>query len=418
MAKFSFIHAADLHLDSPFKGVIGEAPNIGEAIYSATFDAFESLVNLCIEKKVNFLLIAGDVYDSRDRSLRAQLKFRDGLERLCHNNIEVFVVHGNHDPLQGWSSHITWPSKTHIFSAEEVETLSFEIEGETVAYISGISYKEAQETRNLARLFQRKNQEIFNIGLLHCSVGKNPAHENYAPCTLDDLLDRGLDYWALGHFHEKAILTRYPHVVYPGNIQGRHIKESGERGCYLVEVSEAGEITTDFYPLDTIRWLTLYQSIDNFNTVDQLDHALLRLLDRHRDEVKPRSLICNVTLTGRCPLYTDLAQGGAVEALLQRLRDSNAHSVPFALIQRLMVNCGPEFDIESIKNGKDFSSQVVRVAEDLIQQNIEEKLKPVLASLYGNTRVRQFLTYPNTETLKLLIEGAQHLCLHKLDEES
>lgn len=418
MTKFSFIHAADLHLDSPFKGVIGDDPEIGEAIYYATFDAFDSLVNLCIDKEVNFLLIAGDVYDSKDRSLRAQLKFRDGLERLTNNNIEVFVVHGNHDPLQGWSSQITWPSGVNIFSAEQVETLSVEINGETAAYVSGISYKESEEKRNLARLFQRKEQEIFHIGLLHCSVGKNPSHENYAPCTLDDLLDSGLDYWALGHFHEKAILNRGPHVVYPGNIQGRNIKEPGERGCYLVQVSDTSEIAMDFYPLDTIQWLSLSMSIDNLRTADQLDKALFRLLDRQREEVKPCSLICNVTLTGRGPLYKELARDGAVETLLYRLRESHGHSVPFAFVQRLTVNCGPEFDMESIKSGRDFSSQVLRVAEDLMQQDIEERLKPVLASLYENPRGRQFLAYPDTGTLKLLIEGAQRLSLYKLDEES
>src|SRR3990172_993244 len=149
MTPFSFIHAADLHLDSPFKGVIGEAPHIAEAVYSATFDAFESLINLCIEKQVNFLLIAGDVYDGRDRSLRAQLRFRDGLERLAERGISAFVVHGNHDPLKGWSNQIVWPSGVHVFGAEEVETVTFAMDGKPVAFISGISYMEAQETRNL-----------------------------------------------------------------------------------------------------------------------------------------------------------------------------------------------------------------------------------------------------------------------------
>jgi len=417
MKPFSFIHAADLHLDSPFKGIIGEAPHIAEAAYSATFDAFESLINLCIDKQVDFLLIAGDVYDSRDRSLRAQLRFRDGLERLVKHRISAFVVHGNHDPLKGWSNHIVWPSGVHVFGSEEVETVTFSVNGEPVAYISGISYREAQETRNLARLFQKQNAEGFHIGLLHCSVGKNPAHETYAPCTLEDLLDSGFDYWALGHFHEKAILNQNPYVVYSGNIQGRHIREPNERGCFLVQVTEARDIEMIFYPLDKIRWISLSLSIDNLSTIDQLDEALFRMLDQKKEEVRPCSLICTITLTGRGLLYKELVQNGASDVLLQRLRESHGLSVPFVWVQRLQVNCHPEFDMDTLRKASDFSGQVVRVAESLMQQKDIEELKPVLASLYGNPRIRQVLTWPDSETLKFLIEEAQRLSLHKLDEE-
>ncbi|HLC15690.1 MAG TPA: DNA repair exonuclease [Thermodesulfovibrionia bacterium] len=416
MTPFSFIHAADLHLDSPFKGVIGEAPHIAEAVYSATFDAFESLINLCIEKQVNFLLIAGDVYDGRDRSLRAQLRFRDGLERLAERGISAFVVHGNHDPLKGWSNQIVWPSGVHVFGAEEVETVTFAMDGKPVAFISGISYMEAQETRNLAKLFKRQDAEGFHIGLLHCSVGKNPAHETYAPCTLEDLQTSGFDYWALGHFHERAVLSRNPCVVYPGNIQGRHIREPNERGCFLVQVSGAGSIEMTFYPLDKIRWVALSLSIDSLSTIDQLDQRLFRMLEQKKDEVRPCSLICTMTLTGRGPLYKELAQDGASEALLQRLRES--HGVPFAWVQRLEINCYPAFDMDTLRTGSDFAGQVVRVAESLMKQdNPLEALTPVLTPLYGNPRVRQVLTWPDSETLKSLIEEAQRLSLYKLDEE-
>lgn len=138
MANFSFIHASDLHLDSPFVGISTESEDVARALRSATFEAYDRLIELCIDKKVQFLVIAGDVYDGQDRSLRAQLKFSDGLKRLADHGIRSFVAHGNHDPLSGWSSNINWPEEVHIFQADQVETEFVELNGSCAQILSSL----------------------------------------------------------------------------------------------------------------------------------------------------------------------------------------------------------------------------------------------------------------------------------------
>ena len=139
MSNFSFIHAADLHLDSPFATLSPNNPDLAAMLRSGTFEAFDKVMQLCLEKRVDFLLVAGDIYDGADRSLRAQVKFRDGLKRLSEAGIRSFVVYGNHDPLDGWSSTLEWPPSVHLFG-DHVETLEVKRNGSLLACIQGISY--------------------------------------------------------------------------------------------------------------------------------------------------------------------------------------------------------------------------------------------------------------------------------------
>ena len=123
MPAFTFVHTADLHLDSPFVGLEQIDPEVASVLKDATFRAFDNIIDLCIESDARFLLVAGDVFDSGDRSLIAQLRFRDGLQRLDDAGINSFVVHGNHDPLDGWTASLDWPERTHIFQGDEVEAV-------------------------------------------------------------------------------------------------------------------------------------------------------------------------------------------------------------------------------------------------------------------------------------------------------
>jgi DNA repair exonuclease SbcCD nuclease subunit len=196
MKEFSFVHAGDLHLDSPFRGISARAPAVAGTIRSATFAAYESLVRLCLDESVLFLLIAGDVYDSADRSVRAQLAFRDGLKILAERGVQTFLVHGNHDPLDGWTSSVDWPEGVTVFGGEKVSTSIVTAGGAPAAAISGISYRRAVEHRNLASLFHAENTALFQIALMHANCGGNTRHEAYAPCRLSDLTGKGFDYRA------------------------------------------------------------------------------------------------------------------------------------------------------------------------------------------------------------------------------
>jgi exonuclease SbcD len=420
MNSFSFIHAADLHLDSPFKGVTAHASHIAETLRNATFEAFESMIQLCIDKEVQFLLVAGDVYDGADRSLRAQLRFRDGLARLARHDIRSFVVHGNHDALDGWSSAIEWPQGVHIFGYHKVETVTVDREGTPVASVSGISFPRRNEKRNLAKHFKKQNAPLFQIGLLHCNVGSNTGHDPYAPCELKDLVTIGLDYWALGHVHKKELLNEDPLVVYPGNTQGLSIREQNERGCYLVTVDEKKRVDIQFQPLDSVRWYTVTVGIEEIESIHQLDHTISEEIEKVRERADSRPLICRVTLTGRGSLYKELQRDNAALDILERVRENYSGDTPFVWVQKVEVDCRPEVDVRERMKGEDFIAQVLQLSDAIRRSEtpIHEVLMPVLSDLFHNRRVEKAIGFPSEEELEQMLRKAELLCLDKLEPES
>ena len=416
MSRFTFVHAADLHLDSPFIGVTARAPEIAEVLRQATFDAFDNVVRLCIERRAAFLVVAGDVYDGADRSLRAQLRFRDGLARLSACGIGTFVVHGNHDPLDGWSSAIEWPGDVHVFG-DELETVPFARDGRTIAMISGISYPQKQEQRNLARLFapaaSRSSDAPFHIGLLHANVGRNPDHDPYAPCEAGDLVDRGVDYWALGHIHTAQVLREEPHVVYPGNIQGRHMRETGRRGCMVVEVDDR-RVRHEAVAVDVVRWHAVECDIAGVATLNALEEAMIERLEEGVGSSEGRPSICRLTLSGRGPLFGELRRTGHAEQLLERLRERYAERLPFVWIERVDFDCQPDFDIEQRTKSDDLGGEILRAAATWRQGDLGDA-RAALAALYGQERLARFLETPDREGLERLLLDAELLCLDRLD---
>jgi len=416
--SFSFVHAADLHLDSPFKGITVDDKSIGNNLRSATFDAFNALIDLCIKEQVRFLLVAGDIYDGADRSLRAQLKFRDGLARLSEHDIHTFVVHGNHDPVNSQSIAIEWPINVHIFGGNKVESKTIEQNGENIALISGISHIKANETQNLTKKFSKINPGIFHIGLLHCNAGSNTGHDPYAPCELSDLTSLGMDYWALGHVHEKTILSADPHVVYAGNTQGRHIREQGERGCYLVTVEDRSVTDIRFCPLDSVRWLRATVNIEGMSTIDQLERAIGKNIQELIENcADARAIVLRITISGNGLLYTEIQKENAIFDLLDRIRETFASEDPFVWVQEIEANCRPEINLEQLKQRGDFLSQVIKIAEEIndTESSAREMLKPVLSELFENRHFQKALQELSQDEMTGIIEKAVLLCVNMLE---
>lgn len=428
MNHFSFIHASDLHLDSPFKGVTARSPVIANILRSATFDAFDNLVQLCIDKEAKFLLIAGDIYDGADRSLRAQLKFFDGLKRLVDHNIASFVAHGNHDPLDGWSSTIKWPSGVHIFGADQVETKMVEINGKPVASVSGISHGRKNETDNLALKFQAAGadllRDLFKIGILHCNCGNNPDYEAYAPCRPENLTGAAFDYWALGHVHEKKILSKNPYIVYPGNTQGLSIRESGERGCYFVSVTDNLHVDVEFFPLDIVRWFSVEISIADISSINALDLKIAEVIDGFRKEAKKRPVICRISLIGRGPIYKDLGRETAIPELLERVQEEWLEQEPFVWVQDINMNCLPEIGPEQRRKINDLLGQVLCASKEL-RDMINEKsgnqevagdvLTPAFRELCESHRAEKLLESISPDMLERILCNAELLCIDLLE---
>ncbi|MCI0409979.1 MAG: DNA repair exonuclease, partial [Acidobacteria bacterium] len=364
MRPFSFVHAADLHIDSPFRGVTADSPAVAEALYSSTFRAFDALIEMTLEREADFLLVAGDVYDGKDRSLRAQLRLRDGLVRLADRGIQSFIVHGNHDPLDSRVTTLEWPKEAHFFGKRLESVSVLGSDGKPMATVSGISFPKKEESRNLAAEFSRTETGLFQIGLLHCNVGGNTGHENYAPCTLDDLRSADMDYWALGHIHTRSVLSESPWVVYPGNIQGRSMREQGARGCYHVRVDEHGGVKADFVPLDVVRWSEIRVSIEGPETMDALERALVEHLEEASAGADGRSLVCRVSLVGRGALHGSLRRDESGEQLLERLRERFSGENPFLWVQRLAIESRPRVDLAERMGRQDLLSEVLATGRE------------------------------------------------------
>lgn len=417
MSAFRFVHTADLHLDSPFQGLREVAPDVAQRLRQATFETFDRIVDLCIEQRVDFLLIAGDIYDSRDHSLRAQLRFRDGLKRLSDRGIASYVVHGNHDPLNSWATTLRWPELVHVFGGATVTVMPVLRGGETIAQIYGISYPVQEVRQNLARDFRRTDPGVFAIGLLHCNVGSNTGHEPYAQCSLDDLLSGGMDYWALGHVHNHGVIFREgPVVVYPGNPQGRHPRELGPRGCYVVEVGHGRNVKANFVATDSVRWSLESISIDAVEDEDSLIQQLETLCDKISDQGDGRDTVCRVTLTGRGPLHGFLARPGVVRDLEQRLRERSGSSAVW--VERIEVRTNPEIDIEARRSGQDFIGDVLRLFDEVKHNTARlNALRSELRPLLSLPAARKFLGDPDDRQLTDWLQAAELLSVSLLLEE-
>jgi predicted phosphodiesterase len=248
---FSFIHAADIHLDSPLHRLdLYEGAPV-EAVRSATRRAFENLVRLALEEKVDFVLISGDLYDGDWRDYNTGLYFLSQVGRLKEASIAVYMVAGNHDAASRITKTLRLPEHVHLLQAQGPET--YELPELDVA-IHGQSFLTPAVKQDLSLNYPPPVSGWFNIGMLHTCLTGREDHAPYAPCTVEGLTNKGYDYWALGHVHKRETVKESPWIVFPGNIQGRHIRESGPKGCLLVKVDDRGHADTDFKPLDVIRW--------------------------------------------------------------------------------------------------------------------------------------------------------------------
>ncbi len=361
MADFRFLHAADLHLDTPFEGVARGAPAIAQSLRDASLVAFDRLVDRAIAEGVAFVLFAGDVYDGPERGLRAQLRFRRGLERLSEAGIASFIVHGNHDPLeQGWSAVRSWPPGVHVFGAAEVERRPVIRDGERIAVVHGRSFGKRAERTNLARTFRRTEEAAFHVGLLHANVGALPGHDDYAPCSLEDLRAARLDYWALGHVHTRqTLLTGETWAVYPGNLQGRSFKPSelGSKGASLVHVRGNRVERVDHVPLAPVRFEEITVDVSGCSDLAAVERALVAEVEALEGSGVEGWVIA-AELRGETELHPELAS--RAEDLRTSLEDATAGSTPWVHWARLTVRSSLPVDREALRERQDLLGCVLR----------------------------------------------------------
>ena len=421
MPLLRFVHAADLHLDSPFTGLRGTAPEgVRRALYDATFEAYENLIDLCIDERVDALLVAGDIYDGADRSFRAQHKFIAGLERLDNAGIRSFVCHGNHDPLDGWEARLAYPSSCHRFGPEFEPAPVFPDEPDR-AVVHGISYPTRDVYDNLALRLDDVAPGQFSIGLMHANVGNNPEHGSYAPCSLDDLAQSGVDYWALGHVHTRQVLSdREPTVVYPGNTQGRHVNEIGPRGAYLVEVDDDRSVRLDFRALDVVRWERLIVDISGYESEQELLNVVHERIQQVLDSADGRPVVARLTLSGRGEVNRFLRRSNAADDLLAQVNDEWSGRTPFAWCERVENMTASPFDRAARLAGSDFLAEVLKTTDRAGEDpELTAHLRADLTDLYQHHRFRRPLdgAAPTDDEISSLIREAEAMVVDLLSED-
>lgn len=411
-----FVHAADLHLDSPLTGFSATAPeHVVTTIREATFEPYDAIIQLCIDEAAEALLVAGDIYDTTDKSLRAQLRFMQGLRRLSQEGIRSFICHGNHDPLDGWEAGFTPPPGCHRFR-DSVEAVPLSLDDPQRAVVYGYSYPTQRVSENIARRFTRSDDASFAIGLLHCNAGSNTAHAPYAPCSLDDLAATGIDYWALGHVHTRQTLrNQSPAIVYPGNPQGRHTNETGERGVYLVEVDATGGVSLAFHAVDRVRWVTLPIDISDVDDIEGLNDRVEQLVDEALTAADGRPIIYRLEVGGRGPLHSVLRRTGSAEDLRDDWNMVWGSRRTFAWCDRISIRTGPAFDRAEAREGADFLGQLLAEFDGSKE---DASLLGELDELYDNGRVREYLreAKPTAGELPDLLAEAEQLCIDELLE--
>lgn len=288
-----FVHSADLHIDSPLKGLAAYAGAPVEAIRGATRQALESLVDLCLEERAALLIIAGDVYDGDWKDFSTGLYLRSQLARLHEAAIDVVLIRGNHDAASVITRKLKLPH-VHVLPHDRPGTVVFE---ELGIAIHGQSFATRAVSANLAAGYPPPVPGVLNVGILHSCVTGYPGHERYAPCELGQLIAHGYDYWALGHVHERAVLHEHPYVVFPGNLQGRHMRECGPKGATVVEI-DGDDLSIAHRPLDHVRWTRVH--VDAAGAADDLE-VLVRADTALRAAVQSadgRLMAARIELTG------------------------------------------------------------------------------------------------------------------------
>ena len=416
-----FVHAADLHLDSPFLGLSASAPtHVANALLNATFAAYDNIIELCQARGVEAILVAGDVYDGADRSLRAQRHFYDGLQRLSDAGIRSFVCHGNHDHLGGWEANLDAPTLCHRFGAS-VESVPFDPADPARGAVYGVSYPRQDVRENLAATFARSDSSRLAIGLLHANVGDIGGYQNYAPCTVADLTASGMDYWALGHVHTRQVLRdSAPVVAYPGNPQGRHPYEPGPRGVYVVELADSGEAALELVDTAAVHWARLPILIDRFDREQALIDAAHEAIEAALCSAEGRPLVARIEFTGRGPMHTPLHRNGFADDLRDQLNESWSNPAPFAWCERVRLKTAPAFERERYIVGQDFLADVLHLIDDIAGDDEQlAMLRSPLQPLFAHDRVKRYLrdAVPDNDELRTLLREAESLCMEQLVRE-
>lgn len=440
MKGLRLLHVADFHLDTAFPGLARFTPTMAATMQQATFTALTRFVALCKELRPDAVLFAGDTYNQEDMSLAAQIALRDALEEIAVI-APVFVVHGNHDPFSSRLQSLHWPENVKVFGAEKEEAPLYNAEGELLALIHGQSHASAKETRNIAAGFKRNpSYDCPQIGLLHADVGGRDGGL-YAPCAVEDLVRSGLDYWALGHIHERAIVCEKPLAAYAGTPQGLDITEQGPKGALSV-FFPLSETTTkllpiplaEFYPLASAEWRYVDIDLENPPSGSPSPESLLTLESLIRKELRRLGenaaahcnyILARVRLYGRSPLSAALGRLSVRNSLCEALQEEELAPEKGAAVwlKDIEIYTRPPFDREQALQREDLVGEVLREADTWLtglqaeNSEVYAMLEKSLQEVFSGSRKHAGLRIPEQTDLAEFVREAEKILVDYLEKD-
>lgn len=424
--ELRILHCADLHLDSPFQGLSSSLDlprDVSDGLLRSTFDALAHMVDLAIERGVDAFTVAGDIFDAADHGLRPSFFFNEQLARLARAGIRSFVAAGNHDPLDQRRFRTALPQGAHLFDVDP-QAIAVSFEGGRLATFYGASFRIAATMDNLARLVAARHTggPGFHVAVLHANVGGIPGHDNYAPCTLDDLCASRMDAWLLGHVHERLTLhADAPLVLYPGNLQGRHVREKGRRGAVLLTLRTGLRPEVEHVPAGRVVFDT--GGTDASGAQDETELLAkvcadwdLRLETEWADVAL---VVARWRLAGRTPLAGSLARG-VREEVERTLRAMGLERHPPVLLETLTDDTRDEVDFEDLAERPGFAGTLLALAQEgrapgAVKDALREKLNEVFLHARGRAHLAGLRESLSDEAAwKSLMERAERRALEAL----
>lgn len=402
-----FIHTADLHLDRPYHNLSDLPESLYERVISAPFKALHNLITCAIEHEVDFIIISGDVFDGANPSLRAEHRFYKEISRLTPYEIPVYLIHGNHDPLDSMRSHETHPLINRF--PGEVTVQTYQKPNKPIVHLYGFSYPTRHVPAPMAPLYQKVPGAEFHIGLLHGYLRGSSDHEPYAPFSVQELAEKDFDYWALGHIHQRLQLSDTEPIYYSGSPQGLSIKETGDKGINLVTLSDNG-CQVAFLSTADFLFQTVSLDISHVTTLQHLIRKIEAMKETRREGGK--SSLLQIRLEGQGSLHKELQDPIVRAEILESVRDGEDDHLVFCWILELHVQTMPAYPREQWKKEAHFLGDLIRIVDQ------SPSAESSTSDLFKHTLGKRYLdSLSGEEEKKLLLEAEQLLIRGLMDGE-